>query len=283
MRKRTRISRSKGSMWMSLARLLDGVLEQRVHQPDDRRVVGGLEQILRFVRADLGGERVEIFGGVERERFGGGGAAIVDVVDGIEDRAAAREFRLDLGAVEEQAQIVDGVGVEGIGDGDVQDAGGGALERQDAVRLGECDRDPVDEFGVDAVRGDRAAHRHVERLAERAEDLLFFQHAVLDQHVDERVSGVSGARARVVELLGREAGRAQQQRAQRERAGGRDGSRARHGVASSGFCTSTCGASACARRSESAVRSASSRFAYGPMRSSSSTRPLERDETSVPS
>ena len=120
MRKRTRISLSKGSMWMSLARSLTACWSSEftsrmigASSAASSRSCGSCEPISEA-------SAIEIFGGVERERFGGGRAAIVDVVDGVEDRAAAREFRLDLGAVEEQAQIVDGVGVEGIGDGDVQ-------------------------------------------------------------------------------------------------------------------------------------------------------------------
>ena len=101
--------------------LLDRLLEQRVHQPDDRRLVGGLEQVLRL-GADLAGEGGEVLVGVLDDVGDRVGAAVVDLVDRGEDLAAAGELGLDLDAVEEQAQVVEGVGVEGIGDRDAQRA-----------------------------------------------------------------------------------------------------------------------------------------------------------------
>ena len=106
MRKRTRISRSKGSRWMSLARSLTACwsseftsLMMGASSAASSRSCGSwLMSLARWSRssaASSASASVEL------------GAAVVDLVDRAQDRALVGQLEAHLGAVEEQAQVVE--------------------------------------------------------------------------------------------------------------------------------------------------------------------------------
>ena len=87
-------------MWISLARSLTACCIMRVHEPDDGRIVGRIEEILGLV-GELRRERVEIVFGLLGDLVRRGDAAIVGEVDRVEDHRLTRQHDLDLRAIEE--------------------------------------------------------------------------------------------------------------------------------------------------------------------------------------
>ena len=127
----TRISFSNGSMWMSLARSFTACCSSE----STRRMIGASSsESSRSCgsAADLAGERERNRRAASLDDVEGAASApaIVDLVDRGHDRAAARQLGLDLGAVEEQAQVVEARGLERVRHGDPH----GAVRRGRAAR-----------------------------------------------------------------------------------------------------------------------------------------------------
>ena len=144
------------------------------------------------------------------ERVGRAGPAVVDLVDRAEDRALRGELEHDVGAVEQQAQVVERRGVERIGHRDAHRAAHVARERQHAVVLGEADRQPLDQALVDVALVDLRADRQAELLGLGAEQLVGGDVPARHEQVAEPAARFALRRARGLELLLGERGRAQQ-------------------------------------------------------------------------
>ncbi len=81
---------------------------------------------------------------------------------------------------------------------------------QQAVILGECDRDAFDQRFVDLPDLDLGPDGEGELLADGLQDLLLVQVAEVDDGVEKTLSGLLLAAKRLLELLEAEAGVAQQ-------------------------------------------------------------------------
>ena len=141
--------------------LADGLGQERVHEPDDRRVVGDLEQVRGLV--ELGGEerKVVLFHLLHRV-LGLVHVLAVETVDGIEDHFGRGEAERDVGA-EQHPEVVDGREEERFGGGG-DDRAVLPPERQDDGFLGIGDRQLERQFPVDLAevghgRAGRAACR----------------------------------------------------------------------------------------------------------------------------
>ena len=145
MRKRTTRSRSYGSMWMSLTRSLTASEEDRVQQPDDRRLIGQVQQVLGVV--EFGGDRGEILPLQLLQHFtGAAGEAGVDMVDGDQPRSGRHQHRFHRPA-EQTAQFVQAPAGRRAGNGDLNRA---VLppERKDRVGPGEGQRQPCQQSRI---------------------------------------------------------------------------------------------------------------------------------------
>jgi len=180
--------------------LLDGVLQQGVDELDDGRVVRRVEQVFRLL-ADLARDEVEVLCGVLGERVGLARAAIVDLVDGSEDGALVRELELDLRPVEEQTEVVEWIRLQGIRRGDVHRAVLVPEEGHDAVRLGEGDRDFLDQLLVDVLCADLRTDRQAQMFALRREHFVGRDVAAGQEMVDRRAAPLDGLLASGLELL----------------------------------------------------------------------------------
>jgi hypothetical protein len=107
-----------------------------------------VEQVFGL-RDELRGEIVQAFL-VELAGHVVGGAAIVHVVDAGQDRAARRQDRIDRKPGIDEAQVVDRVGQQRVGHGDL-DAPVVLADWQDAVGLRERDRNSRRELGIDLL------------------------------------------------------------------------------------------------------------------------------------
>ena len=106
-------------MWMSLARMLHGLLDDQVHQPDDRRVpflegVGGRRSCRRpppssakSIAVSVNSWSIESTDSVSDE------ALAVIFVDRLDDRFLGRQRDLDL-AVQHEPQLVDRLEVQRV-------------------------------------------------------------------------------------------------------------------------------------------------------------------------
>ena len=211
--------------------LLDRVLEKRVHEADDRRVVRGLEQILRLGDVEI--EGIEVPAGLLGELVGGRVTAVVDGVDRLQDEALARELDPQVGAVEEQAEVVDGSRVEGVRRDDPDFVVGGAPDGDQGVLLREADRQPERGRLVDAVHGQLVEELQPELLGERAAQLVRVDQPLFQQDLGEGFLALELPFAGSRELFGLESGGAQEHRAEVDRLeGGRIGCGLAHGCSS---------------------------------------------------
>ena len=198
---------------------LHRVLEQRVHQLDDRGVVGRFQQVLGLV-ADFLGQVVQVFGGVLGQGVGGSRSPVVDLVDGAQNGSLGRQLDLDFGALEQQAQVVEGLGVERVCHGHADGAIRLALKREHHVVLAEADRDLLDQLIVDPIRADTGSDRQVELLAHRFQDFVGVDPAFADQHVGQAPTALQLDLPGVGQLLLGEARGLEQDRAQIQTAAG---------------------------------------------------------------
>ena len=153
--------------------LLDGLGDDLVDEPDDRRVVGGLAQV-----DDLAGALVLL---LAEEVRGDDVVELRQARDEVEDVLAARDGRADLLAGE-QRDVVDGEHVGGIGHRDEQRAVVEVVDRNRLVALGRRDRDEVGRRHV------RLEDRQVEvveavALGDGAREAVGRQGALLDEHL----------------------------------------------------------------------------------------------------
>ncbi len=244
-------------------------MQERVHQLDDGCiVVPGVDEVPGFV-ADLAGQGVQVPGGVLGQRVRRARPAVVDFVDRAQDGALIDQLELQLGALEQQAQIVQRRDLQRIRDGDADAAVPLARKRQAAVLLGEGDGHALDERLVHVVGGDLRADRQAELHAQRLHHLVRRDVASLHEVVHDPHAVLGVLAARLLQLLLREVRGAQQHlaevranalRALRVRLGG-----ARHGAgSSSGWLTITAGERPWDRATASAMPLAWSALAYGP-------------------
>ena len=199
--------------------LLDGLLQQGVDEADDRRVVIGFEEILRLGR-DLARDRGEVLGGAFDDVVDRTAAAVVGLVDRRHHDTAGREFGIDLGAVEEQAEVIDAGSVEGVEEDHPDVVLFAVAERKDTVVLGERDRQSTDEVEVDVADGDVLMHRKVELGAEGRQHFVLGEEAELGHRVDQATAVFDAMFDRALELREVEPRRAQQDLAQTQRTGG---------------------------------------------------------------
>ena len=194
--------------------LLHGVVQQRIHQLDDGGVVvRGVDEVLRLV-AELAGQGVQVAGRVLGQRVRRARPAVVDFVDRAQDGALIDQLELQLGAPEQQAQIVQRRGLQRIRDGDADAAVPLALERQAPVLLGEGDGHALDERLVHVVGGDLGADRQAELHAQGLHHLVRRDVAPLDEMVRDPHAVLGVLAPRLLQLLLREVRGAQQQLAE---------------------------------------------------------------------
>ncbi len=117
--------------------LLGGAEEQRVHQPDDRRLVVGVEEVLRLLQ--LVGQALEVLGlHLAHQLLGLVQCPVVDPVDGVDDHRGHRDVGRDV-ALEQHPGVVEHRGVQRVGHRQ-----GHRLavhrQREDQRLLGEVDR-----------------------------------------------------------------------------------------------------------------------------------------------
>ncbi len=158
--------------------LLDRVEHQRVDPADDRRLVGDLQDVDQLLAPPfvlLVPLLAEIAALVV--------LAAVDVVDDLEDALRRHQHRLHLGP-ELHAQIVERAHVERIGHRHHHHLAL-ALDRQQAVLLGEADRDPRRQIGVDVVDLQLGAVGDPQLLPQRLQHLLLGDGARLDEDLAE--------------------------------------------------------------------------------------------------
>jgi len=141
--------------------VLDGLEEQRVDQPDDRRLVVGVEQIVRLL--ELVRDRVELAGlDVAHHRLGGAARAVVGEVDRLEDRRGGDHDRVHAASVE-RAQIIHHLRRARIGDRDAQGVAV-LVERQAGEALGVLDRQARDQRRIDLAQIDVVEERQPEAV-----------------------------------------------------------------------------------------------------------------------
>jgi hypothetical protein len=249
--------------------LLHGVVQQRVHQLDDGRVVvRGVDEVLGFV-AEFAGQGVQIPGGVLGQRVRRAHPAVVDLVDRAQDRALVDQLESQLCASEEQAQVVQRRDLQRIRDGDADAAVPLARQRQASVLLGEGDGHAFDERLVHVVGDDLGADRQTELHAERLHHLIRRDVAALDEVVRDPHAALRVLSPRLLQLLRCEVRGAQQQLAEIggtvARAFDLRLDLAHHGAgSSSGWLTITEGESSWDRVTASPMLLACSMLAYGP-------------------
>ena len=149
-RKRTRISRSKGSRCMSLARSLTALWSSEftslmIGASSSASIRSCGSWLISVASAERSSAASSASASVRA------GAAVVDLVDRAEDGALVGELELELGAVEEQAQVVERRGVERDRSPPRGSRRRRPLERQHAVVLGEGDRHALDQGLVHVV------------------------------------------------------------------------------------------------------------------------------------
>ena len=152
--------------------LLDGLSDDLVDQPDDRRVVGGLAQL-----DDLGRTAVVV------ENVGPGDDVVKarQARDQALDVLAARDRRTDLLAGQ-QRDVIDRQDVGGIGHRDEQRALVDERDRDGLVALGGGDRDQVRRLHVGLEDAEIEVLEAV-ALGQRAREPVRRQRAVLDEDV----------------------------------------------------------------------------------------------------
>ena len=208
--------------------LLHRLLQQGVHELDDRCLVRRLDQVLRHLVADLVGERVEVGGRLFGEFRRRPRATVVDLVDRGLDYPHPGQLRCDLGAVEEQPQVVEGAGLEGVGYRDPHRPRLVVAKREQSMGLGKGDRHACDKRIVDALGRDLMQDGQTEARAEGGQKLLLGKGILLHQDVEEPAARLSLTLPGGFELLGGKAGRAEQ-RGRRDRAPRRCAPRSRLG------------------------------------------------------
>ena len=182
--------------------LLDGVLEHRVHQPNDRCVVGGFEQVLRFA-TNLKCQFVEVVGGFFGELIRRGCAAIKYAVDGGENDAIAGKFEHDFRAVEQDAQVVEGSHCQRVRRNDDNGAEVRVpADGEHSVLLRVTDRELQRVLVVDLFNRERAAKREVELSRECTQHFICIEHALVDEDVGKSLSALGLTLARALELSG---------------------------------------------------------------------------------
>ncbi len=250
--------------------LLHRLLQERVHQPDDRRaLVARVEQVLGLgdqLRGDVREIRgVELVGHVL-----GGRRLVVDVVDAVQDRAARDQHRLAARAREDHAQVVERIGEQGVGDRDLH-AIPVALDRQHEVVLRERDRELRGELGVDLLGRQRLARRDAVHAGERADQLALGHELELEQDVGEPAARLLLLLQRLLQAFLGEGGVLEQDAAQLER-----------GVHGYGSTTTSDWTPSDAFRSR-ATACALASFAYGPSCTQCVVEPCSLCESTVPS
>ena len=160
--------------------LLDGLGDDLVDEPDDRRVVGGLAQVDDLGRAVVLLVVVEV-----------GGDDVVEARqarDEAEDVLAARDRRADLLAGQ-QRDVVDGEDVGRVGHRDEQRAVVEEADRHRLVALGGRDRDEVRRAPCRAGRVPRSRWSRPWRSATARDEAVGGQRALLDEHVLGHLAG----------------------------------------------------------------------------------------------
>ncbi len=170
--------------------IANGAIEEVVDPANDRRFVGLIDDVLELFD-------VLVLPGL---REGRGVLPLVDAVDDVVDRFPGRGHRLDR-LVEERSQVVEGVGVEGVGDRD-HDAPIALLERQHVVLTREVDRHPIDQLVGDLLLLDLGNERHPHLAGEGAHHRLLFDDVRRQEDVPQTEPVLFGARTRGRERLG---------------------------------------------------------------------------------
>src|SRR5713226_2510386 len=181
--------------------LLGGAEEQRVDQPDDGRLVAGVEQVLRLLQ--LVRDHVQVAGlEIADQLLRLVGGAVVDGVDAVEDGLRRHQHRRDAGP-EEQPNAVQRARVERVGDGHqrVRVAVGLDAQRYQLGLLGEVDGHELDQLGRDLLRRETHLVRQLELRGERLEHLLLAARLEGDQDLAEPAAALGLQRERLGDLL----------------------------------------------------------------------------------
>ena len=184
--------------------LLDRLEQERVHQADDRGLVGcHVEEVLRLFQ--LGGQDVvQILGEALDHLLGRVRGQIVDPVDRIEDHLGPRQHGPGR-EPEKKAQVVQRMDGKRIGHGD-QNRVILTLQRKERVLLGKVDGELPDHLGLDIHLGQLIQVGEPGLVAEGPVEVLFGDVAELDEDLADPIPFLGLLLHDLFELFGREAG-----------------------------------------------------------------------------
>jgi len=177
--------------------LADGVGEERVHQLDDRRLLGGLLQLLE-VDLVLGADDLHALAHLREHRVVLGVRVVVVALDRRLQNRGRRGRHLHVVAGEE-LHLVDGHEVRRVGHRDGE-RGAHEARRDDVVLADERGRHDAEDFLRD-VQGQRVDDRQAVLALEVREELLLRHVAEADEVVGEGAALLALRLERVGELL----------------------------------------------------------------------------------
>ncbi len=151
------------------AAFLDRLKKQRVDQPDNRRFVGSVEQVLRLFQ--FVGQRVEVgFFEIVDQCFSFAGASVIDSVDALEDSLPIGQHRTNR-AMQQNPQLVERKGVERIGHRH-HDLIRVRAQWHNQVLLGKVDRHGAHQLAINASAIDLFEQWEVELFTQSAQNIV---------------------------------------------------------------------------------------------------------------
>lgn len=163
--------------------LTDGLKEDRVDQPDDRRFIGGIQQILRLIQFMCDLAQILTGRNVLHDLFGSCGTRglVVGPIEARHQRHRRSQDGFDRHA-EEQAQVVKGRGLQGIRGGD-DDRSVIDFHGQHPVAAREMNRHFLDQFMIDLRHVEMRQPGHLELHRERLKQQILFDGPDLEQRL----------------------------------------------------------------------------------------------------